>query len=1123
MSGHHFSPAAVSVLTAFRQVTVKTHYIDDAGLLKTQEYDNEKHFSCKVEAVSGIDSLAKLIEHLSSTNNKIIIRGQPKVLVKGHVRRTNEHYQEPPEGLSWAMLDFDKIPLPDGLSPTSVEAIEYVIAKLPEPFHQASYFYQFSSSTGIVRPDGTSLKRGLNVHLFFWFSRPITGAVLKAYLMGHCIQTQFLERCLNKAGQPMIRYGVDMALFNDVQPHYISAPIIKEGVICTLDPSQRQQLVTKRQPMVTVPEFNQALIPLVKAAHNRLFDAYKSSLGMVRVKSLTKSADGGIAVQHFYLNPNPAAVVTGRAMSAEPKLTEKQDRNDQTITYATLYFADEGSPGSWFVSSRNPCVAQRHGDYAQESLRELSEDAYCYVRDQLKWFSDVNAQTLSLVDGYLPPFTSFATARNSLILAPTGCGKTYAFCQFAITHRHDVIIYAAQTRALNRQMQQDLIAHDVSVTHYKDDFNPFDPVWPGVYVTTNESMNKIVKAVKDAGRDFILVIDEVHAALDDFMATNAKNELLENAIGRAKQTILMSGTITPLQLKQLTETISRATGELTPSNYGYYEFSPVKANPLWWPDLSDFGRDFVAMLRHYQGLKAAGQAIPRTVLIVPTSKMRRFEILLDAFGLCDDAEVVSSNEATQADLERARVSDKPILISSPVFSLGLTFDYAPARFWTSFQYLQVDTSQIVQTLNRANRTNGAGLSCEVRLYAGKLDPFPMMIPEAVAERLKIEEYFQNESGFPGLLDSHFQVGRVTYNQLRDSERDTAKSLYQLKSDDAVQNYRRVETWTDPLSATQDDANLYEWARAEAKAAYDQDVLRHVPGYTADPPALLTNQLATLKKKKRDFNDDNLLTKRIKDHEKAIVMALAKTQAVGVGNSSSPMRLSRLFGDADVFLSAQYHADKNPEWMKAAAEKTASLAVLLPALNALKLGQWNGVTFGKKMRLPGLRSGVLALVDHERDYVYWSDQVKALDELCAEHRGKAGAKRRKVIDGLIYDLAKEFLATIGVGFEKTKGADGRLRLDPDKPLVPDWDFDVMARTLLIKAESLKRRPAEPIDEVLEDLKWGEGPVSLALCQQCVHCTTSLLCRLGRPVESELLGLAAETDECDAFKKLPERLR
>ncbi len=1110
----------VTVLTASSNAkTVKTYQIDAEGHLETLQYGKEKFFRYKLEPATSIHSLATLLTQLSTSDNKIIIRGQQKVPIRGPARRTLDIYAEPPEGLSWAMLDFDAIPLPDGLSPASREAIDWLIEKLPEPFHDATYFYQFSSSTGIFHPDGRPRKAGLNVHLFFWFSQPITGALLKAYLTDHCIRTEFLERGRDKADSPKITYGVDMALFNAVQPHYIAPPIIKPGVTRTLDEKDRQALVEKAVHSVVLPGLHKDLPALADAARQRVLIEWKKACGWVSAKSITKSFGGGIAVHHYYRNPNPAAIATGRRMIKEPNLTEKLDQNGQPITYARFYFEGEGTAGSWSVSNRCPGVARRFGDKAEKSLKELSEDAYCYVRDELHWFSDIETNTLPLTpEGYLPALNTFAKAKNSVILAPTGTGKTTAFCAFAMAHRTDIIIYAAQTVSLTQQMKHDLRRNNVRVTHYWEDFNKFEVAYPGVYVTTNESMAKIVEWVRSYGRGFFLVIDEVHMAIDDFMRTNGKNKLIENTISRAKQSFFMSGTITPLQLKKLTETISVATGEMTPENYGYYEFAAIKANPLWWADYKQFGGDFVALLRQYQALKEAGETIPRTVIMVPTSKMRRFEILLDAHGLLGDADVVSSPEATQDEIEAARVSHKAILISSPVFALGQNFECVPVRLWAFYdENLQVDTSQIIQTLNRANRTAAA---CEVRLYVAFLNPIPIRLPDQLTEQMKIGEYFTGESDFKGLLDSHFQVERVAYLELREFEHDTAKSLYQLKTDDSIQNFQIVENWVNPFPATKEDHQAYREAKNAANRSYRDDVLQKVERYQEEPTGLLLQYLNDLKPTKRKRPDASTLKKVANDRKQAIAMVLAQAEMVGIGGKIKPMRIVRLYGDAPVFLSGQFDWKTMPEWMKTASEKTAALATLLLLLKELKSGVLNGVSFAKKMRHRG-KKAVLALVDNETDFIAWSDELKVMDKL-HDMQQKSASKVGKIgIDGEFFKVAQKFLETIGVYFTKTRWPDGSDRFDPDKPVVPDWDFDEMARVLLVKAESLKHFPVEPLDVRIEAHKWP-GTMSLAVCQKCVHCDPFQFCRLLRQVECELLDYAADTEECNAFVPVPERL-
>lgn len=81
----------------------------------------------------------------------------------------------------------------------------------------------------------------------------------------------------------------------------------------------------------------------------------------------------------------------------------------------------------------------------------------------------------------------------------------------------------------------------------------------------------------------------------------------------------------------------------------------------------------------------------------------------------EQALVVSRQENTPEEIEDARTSDKPILISSPLFGLGLNFLHAPEILWCRFDKVQADTSQIIQSVNRANRNLHATASAEVRI------------------------------------------------------------------------------------------------------------------------------------------------------------------------------------------------------------------------------------------------------------------------------------------------------------------------------------------------------------------------------------------------------------------------
>ncbi|HUW00242.1 MAG TPA: DEAD/DEAH box helicase family protein, partial [Gallionella sp.] len=816
----------ITVLTATSCDTVKTFYINAEGQLKCQQYGKEMYFNYRLEQAQNIDQLSILLTVISKRKNVILIRGSPKPGLPKLTDRKDSKFLEAKEGCCWVMIDLDNLPVPNGMDPNSKEAIEYYIQKLPAEFHDASYFYQFSSSAGIINMDGKPLKVGLNAHLFFWFNRPVHGKQLSAYFESHCYDTGFYQKTFDRSGMPVIKTGVDLSVIrSSVQPHYIGLPNIQKDVQCTLPPEARQGLIKKKSDAVELPDLADSLVPETLAKRKRILNSWKVECGYVTARSITKAAHGGTSVSIYYRNPNGPSPSANRVFLEAKPYGENEDA-------VILYFEGENSPGSFYVKKSSPKLATRFGDYNSVPLEELSDGAYAYVRDVLKWFSEIRHVELALTEtGFMPDISPLLTARNTLIESPTGSGKSTSFCDHAETS-NTVIIYAAQTIALVDQMYQDLINWEkendkalikmgIRATRYTN-FHKGQSLESGVvYVTTNASLHKFIEAAIAQGVNYELWIDEIHVALDDFMASNKMNELFEKAIGRATRSIFMTGTITNLQITKLVDTVSRACGALTPEVYSSYRFHPIKTNPLFLADVSNFGADFVALLRHYQTLKSTGLPIPRTVIITPSTKMRVYEMLLEEFGLLEDSCVVSRQESLQDQIEVARVSRLPILVSSPLFALGLNFEVEPVIFWTFFSYLKVDQSQIIQTLNRANRN--VAVQCEVRLYVGETDNRPVMIPDAVLEQLKIEEYLRDEATVQGVLDAHFQVDRGTYLSLREAEKKTAKSQYSLIENDAFQNYRIQPGWVDTLKPTKEDKELFDDFKRAARESYLDDV------------------------------------------------------------------------------------------------------------------------------------------------------------------------------------------------------------------------------------------------------------------------------------------------------------
>ena len=451
-------------------------------------------------------------------------------------------------------------------------------------------------------------------------------------------------------------------------------------------------------------------------------------------------------------------------------------------------------------------------------------------------------------------------------------------------------------------------------------------------------------------------------------------------------------------------------------------------------------------------------------------------------------------------------------------------------FWTYFGYLKVDESQIIQTVNRANRDNNP---CEVRIYAGSLDDSPYRIPNEANENLRIRAYFEEEASLEGLLDSHFQIDRLSYQQLRDGEKVTAKALYRLKTDNAIQNYSIVETWDEWLTPTEEDQEIAKSALTAARARYDSAISNLLDRYEGETQALLLHFMDHNYKDSQDFRNVARLKKEFEDTEIALSMALARTDDVSVGKKIEAVRLRRLFGDVTVFLSSQYDPHRYKRWMETAAEKTGELIPLIITLDQLKSGVLDGVQFGWAMRTKLFRRAILASANSHNDFIKWEKRLENLDAYQEEYRQKAGKRRREKLNDLAFAFARFYLGTIGVYFEKTRAADGYMRIDPCQPVVPDWNFEGMAHRLLVKAAhflALPKIPAEnesdPLtwleqQKVVEDREWHQRDVSKELCRLCVHCEPYFICALGRPIQPDWIGNYAATDQCNAFKKIPAK--
>ena len=1097
----------ITVLTSRDQPVNKKYSLDSEGQVQITQYQNAARFNAAIHPIANIVDLANLLDHISHDPMKIMIRGLHPLGRAIDVPRKKSNFPEDLEGTPWVMLDFDNVPLPQGLDPLSAEAIEWVIAKLPVEFQGVSYFYQFSSSSGILGSDGTPKKKGLNVHLFFWFSQRIPGEVLAAYLRLHCLQTGFYWFQQNKGGVWDLKFGIDPApIRSAVQAHYVALPEIGPGVQCRLVPEKRQDLIRKSKLSVSVPALPGDIVFTANHAQHRIRNAYLKEHGYLK-RTLLTHTENGVAASDYYTAPD--IMVRGGRTFIDCKLSGDGE-------HLILYFDDENTPGSWFVAKKYPQMAHRFGDGASMALRELSEGAHRYVRDTLRWFIEIPRQDLALNgQGYLPALGSFATAKVSLVLAPTGSGKTMQAIEWIRPLCNlRLVIYAAPTIALVNQMKADLEGARLEPMSYHE-------VWPGhfpnygVVVTTNESLPRILKLAHQRGVSHDLILDEIHAGLDDFMRSNRRNELLERAIAKTGRTLLLTGTLTTVQKLKLVDVALHALGSV--ENFCIYEFQPAKRNPLYIRPLECFGSDLVLLLEDFAQRVKLQQPLPRTVLILPTSQMKAYENLLANYGLSDYAYVVSRPENTGEEIEAARTGARSILISSPLFALGLNFEYEPEIFWCSFQHISADTNQIIQTVNRANRGN---VRCVVRIYVGKANNDGLELPSEIKVKQVVEEGFLQETSLKGLLEEHLQIDRNVYRQLRVLEKNTAAALGELIENDAIQNYRIVTGEGGAIDKAK--AGIYKQVRKVARGEYLNAILLRARALQYDLLHLHFWKLAKLNQERMDnWRTDEARTElAIQTDAQAIALNVCGLTDPAKAKRVELSKVQRLFGERLPWVSAQYDPEKCDGWARAMAEKTRGIVVVLRKLQELKAGEIDGFGLAASLtRNTQLSEGFLALANGENEYLTLRQKFNDLATARERARKIGSNMERARVKDLACDLVGELLAPLGVFFE-VKGKGRERFTDYSKPIVPqDWDVAGMIqrlegqeRRLSVWPVQLKKYPVSDEDSV------GEKLVPKEICNGCVYFDQGS-CSLGHQVDwqgGEFEGNLA--DGCAGFRAI-----
>lgn len=166
-------------------------------------------FAAHEREVGGFAHLAGLLERITGASRCAVVRG--RLLPGADPRRCRRLCDRAKHGDAvtfaaaarrWLAVDIDSLPEPPGctFAAEPEDGVEHALGLLPEPFREASCWWQATGSAGI--------KPGIRCRLWFWLSRPVDDAEAKGWLA---------------------RAPVDRSLYGPVSLHYVAAPILEGG------------------------------------------------------------------------------------------------------------------------------------------------------------------------------------------------------------------------------------------------------------------------------------------------------------------------------------------------------------------------------------------------------------------------------------------------------------------------------------------------------------------------------------------------------------------------------------------------------------------------------------------------------------------------------------------------------------------------------------------------------------------------------------------------------------------------------------------------------------------------------------------------------------------------------
>lgn len=497
----------------------KTHTRERNGSNTTIGHRAGKFFTIREISVASIFELHAALEELGLRQDELVIRGAENpsaeisegTLVRRASRIDPKLGEEVPwfieQPRRWVLLDFDGIPNPGGIDPTSPAAMAYLRTLLPEEFQDVTCSYSFSSSVGLRDDDSI---RG---HLWFFLDRAVGSKELKCWLA----PTQ-----------------VDKSLFNTVQPHFVANPRFEKG---RKDPiAKRKGILAGKADVVEVPEID------VSVRHEQLnpgsSDGLKTAIGYEARISKLGDGPGGEGC-HGVITPAIAAYLAQHGPGADRSALKEDiraratqaywDRSKHPADYVEKEISDavlDRSIQDWIekafvIEEAYPEVPKLPLDQAR---RKLADAVASWIRDAGRWHGQGDYRK-ALLEGRLrvirdgsgglrldfdgPPSTSwpmyspksirtlFPPPRHA-IAAQVGLGKTRAIVErlpdlVAASKPGHCVLVTVPNHELSREMAERIQAAGLSVEIYLGPTQP-DPGSPGSQMCRRHEDFEVFKA-----------------------------------------------------------------------------------------------------------------------------------------------------------------------------------------------------------------------------------------------------------------------------------------------------------------------------------------------------------------------------------------------------------------------------------------------------------------------------------------------------------------------------------------------------------------------------------------------------------------------------------------------------